>query len=723
MATLVSPGVDVEIIDESFYIPGTQACLPLIFIATADHKTAPDGTPAEGTYENSVIRTVTSISQSLALYGVPRFLQDASGNQFYGDARNEYGLDALNKFLEIGNRAYVIRANVNLDDDINFLRSLWTTEIQNSADYLNQLIVDYIAQYNAENNLIPADSGYKTTVTSAELLTLMNEALTSTLNLYSFSSDPFEVALVQDHTIAQPGYQDVLFDTSGGFLTPSDITGLKNDTTLYGATVQITSGSGIHTYDLFFQGKNVVTFAQLVAAINTVIGSDGTCELLNGRLRITSSLNGVTSAVDILQDGPSGMNPLFSSLNLFSSIATPVLGVGVHTLDIYDSTYTTIVGSYDGLTSLVNSWTSGSIIPNQFTANEAEGLLIAAAAEFDNTKEFLTYTSLGANDAARRAAIVKQLQAEINNPNNGATADWLNYNIIACPGYFETTDEMLRLCQEMLEEVFVLGDTPFDKPPTGPNGVVAWGATPARTTSYDIAYWYPHGISSNIDGTNIMTSASSSALRVIAYNDSVAEEWWAPAGTQRGTCPHLTSIGYVSGVLGGPTTFVENLIDKGTRDALYADPIKINPFSFIAGRGILAMGQKTTYPNTSALDRINVSRLVKFIKRQLRQALFAFLFEPNDQITRDLVKAAADGFLSTLIDRRGLYDFATICDISNNTPTTIDNNELILDIAIKPVKAVEFIYANVRVVATAADIGSRAVVEGLVTNGITTKPA
>lgn len=723
MATLVSPGVDVEIIDESFYIPGNQACLPLIFIATADHKTAPDGTPAEGTYESGVIRTVTSISQSLALYGIPRFLEDANGNQFHGDARNEYGLDGLNKFLEIADRAYIVRANVNLNDDITFLRSLWTTEIQNSGDFLNQLVVDYIVQYNAENDLIPADAGYKKTVTAAELLVLLNEALSSTLALYSFNSDPFEVAFIQDHTIAQPGYQDVLFDTSGGFLQPVDITGLENDTTLYGADVQITSGAGIETFALHFQGKDVVTFAQLIAKINTVIGAAGTCELLNGRLRITSSLDGVTSAVDIITDGPSGMAPLFHSLALFQEIATPVAGVGIHTLDIYDSTYTTVVGVYDGLTALVNNWTSGSVIPNQFTANEAEGLLIAAASDFDNTKEFLTYTSLGANDAARRAAIVKQLQAVINNPNTGVTADWLNYNLIACPGYFETTDEMLRLCQAMKEEVFVLGETPLDKPPTGPNGIVAWAATPARTTSYDIGYWYPHGISSNIDGTNIMTSASSTALRVFAYNDLVAEEWWAPAGTRRGQCPHLVDIGYASGVLGGPTTFVENFIDQGTRDALYADPIKINPISFIAGRGILVMGQKTTYANTSALDRINVSRLVKFIKRQLRQALFDFLFEPNDQITRDLVKAATDGFLSTLIDRRGLYDFASICDFSNNTPTTIDNNELIIDIAIKPVKAVEFIYVNVRVVNTGADIGSRAVVEGLTNTGLSTRPA
>ena len=168
----------------------------------------------------------------------------------------------------------------------------------------------------------------------------------------------------------------------------------------------------------------------------------------------------------------------------------------------------------------------------------------------------------------------------------------------------------------------------------------------------------------------------------------------------------MSDIGYVSGTLGGPTTFVQEYCDTGTRDELYEFPKNINPIAFIPGRGILVMGQKTTYGATSALDRVNVSRLVKFIKRQLRKGLFSFLFEPNDKITWDLVKAACDGFLSTLISRRALYDFATLVDETNNTPETIDNNELHVDIAIKPVKAIEFIYVKVRVVRTGANIGT-----------------
>lgn len=707
MAALISPGVDVTIIDESFYIPGQQACVPLIFIATQSEKTQPDGiTPAEGTYEYGVIRTVTSIRQSLELYGTPRFLQDSAGNQFHGDARNEYGLDALNKYLEIGNRAYVIRANVNLNDDLNNIKDLWERKIQDASDYLNILVNDYISQYNAENNLVPADPNYKRSVNNNELKTLLDEALTDVLTSYSFSSDQFEVAFIQDHTISHPGYQDVLFETSGGYLQLSDITGLV-PTTAYSAQVQITSGTGTQVYNLTFLGSQVVTFGQLVTGINNIIGSAGTCQLLNGRLRITSSLNGVTSAVNIIVDGPSGYAPLFSSLNLYRQLANPVAGVGIHTLDIYDDTYTTIIGQYEGVDAYIDNWTGGSVIPDEFTGDEAEGLLLALASDFDNTREFRDYTSLGANDAARRAAIVRQLQAAINDPNNGARQEWMEYNIVTCPGYFETADELIRLSQDQLEEVFVVGDVPFDKPPSGPLGIATWAVTPSRATSYHIGYWYGHGISSNIDGVDIMTTSGSTALRVIAYNDAQTDVWWAPAGTSRGTCPHLTDIGYVSGVLGGPTTFVSEYLDRGMRDELYEFPKNINPITFIPGRGILVLGQKTTSPNISALDRINVSRLVKFIKRQLRKALFSFLFEPNDKITRDNVKAAVDGFLADLIDRRALYDFASICDLSNNTPVRIDRNELWVDVAIKPVKSVEFIYVPVRIVNTGADIGSR----------------
>lgn len=116
------------------------------------------------------------------------------------------------------------------------------------------------------------------------------------------------------------------------------------------------------------------------------------------------------------------------------------------------------------------------------------------------------------------------------------------------------------------------------------------------------------------------------------------------------------------------------------------------------------MGQKTSASVPSAMDRVNVSRLMKYIKRQLRRYTLSFLFEPNDQLTRNNLKAVVDGFLGDLIVKRGLYDFATICDESNNTPDRIDRNEMYIDVILKPVKAAEFIYIPIRIVATGASI-------------------
>jgi phage tail sheath protein FI len=96
------------------------------------------------------------------------------------------------------------------------------------------------------------------------------------------------------------------------------------------------------------------------------------------------------------------------------------------------------------------------------------------------------------------------------------------------------------------------------------------------------------------------------------------------------------------------------------------------------------------------LDRINVARLVIYLRRQLSSLAKPYIFEPNDKLTRDEIKAAVETLLVELVGQRALYDFLVVCDESNNTPARIDRNELWIDIAIEPVKAVEFIYIPLR---------------------------
>ena len=144
-------------------------------------------------------------------------------------------------------------------------------------------------------------------------------------------------------------------------------------------------------------------------------------------------------------------------------------------------------------------------------------------------------------------------------------------------------------------------------------------------------------------------------------------------------------------------------MNEGQRDGLYLN--KVNPIASFPGRGISVFGQKTLNPSASALDRINVSRLVIYIREQLDDAVKPFLFEPNDSVTRTNAASVVDRFLSSLVTQRGLFDYVTVCDTSNNTPARIDRNELHIDIAIQPVKAVEFIYIPIRIQNTLGSTG------------------
>ena len=134
------------------------------------------------------------------------------------------------------------------------------------------------------------------------------------------------------------------------------------------------------------------------------------------------------------------------------------------------------------------------------------------------------------------------------------------------------------------------------------------------------------------------------------------------------------------------------------RDVLYTN--QINPLAYFTGIGLLNYGNKNVKDTQSALDRINVARLVAYIRYQLQIAARPFVFEPNDALTRSQIQGVVQSLFIDLVAKRGLYDYLVVCDESNNTPARIDRNELWIDVAIEPVKAAEFIYIPVRVMNT-----------------------
>jgi phage tail sheath protein FI len=205
-----------------------------------------------------------------------------------------------------------------------------------------------------------------------------------------------------------------------------------------------------------------------------------------------------------------------------------------------------------------------------------------------------------------------------------------------------------------------------------------------------MAMYYPSGYTTDNTGNNIVVPPSHMMLRTFINSDAKSYPWFAPAGTRRGTVDNATSVGYIT----AEGEFKTSSVPQVLRDVL--DDVKINPISSLTGVGLIAYGQRTRAKNASSLDRINVARLVAYLRRQLDILARPFLFEPNDAQTRREIKAAAESLLLELLGQRALYDFIVVCDETNNTPARIDRSELYMDIAIEPVKAVEFIYIPLR---------------------------
>ena len=310
---------------------------------------------------------------------------------------------------------------------------------------------------------------------------------------------------------------------------------------------------------------------------------------------------------------------------------------------------------------------------------------------------------------AQRQMVINAMQAAVN-ANEDIRNEGLRFNLIAAPNYPEMMDEMINLNVDRKETAFVVGDTPM-RLPADNTSITNWATNAGQVASNGedgltianpyASVHYPSALTSGLDGTDIMVPPSHMVLRTMAYNDQVAYPWFAPAGYQRGLVSNATSVGYLNAEQG---EYVPVALSQGQRDNLYIN--KINPIGTFTGRGIVVFGQKTLNPNASALDRINVARLVNYIRDRLDEAMRPFLFEPNDDITRQNAKTTVDRFLGQLVTARGLFDFLTVCDSSNNTPDRIDRNELWVDIAIQPVKTIEFIYVPIRIQNTLGETGS-----------------
>ena len=327
------------------------------------------------------------------------------------------------------------------------------------------------------------------------------------------------------------------------------------------------------------------------------------------------------------------------------------------------------------------------------------------------TNAWVTASGLQSNGApymgrkAQRNMVVSAMRQAIG--TNMAIREEDNYfNLIATPNYPELQPQMITLNNDRAQTAYIVGDTPMRLADQATQ-IQAWATNAAGASSTGeeglvsrdeyMGLFYPSGLTSDLDGNLVAVPASHMMLRTFLRNDQVAYPWFAAAGTRRGTIDNATNIGYLDSTT-GEFVVIKNRL--GIRDVLYVNGI--NPLVFFTGVGLLNYGNKSSKATQSALDRTNVGRLINYIRFQLTVLARPFVFEPNDSLTRTQISGVVESLMLDLVAKRGLRDYSVVCDDSNNTPARIDANELWIDIAVEPVKAVEFIYIPVRIVNTGA---------------------
>jgi hypothetical protein len=301
---------------------------------------------------------------------------------------------------------------------------------------------------------------------------------------------------------------------------------------------------------------------------------------------------------------------------------------------------------------------------------------------------------------AQRKMVVAAMKSGIDT-SLAAREEQNQFNLIAAPAYPELATNLVALSNERANTLFVLSDTPMRLAANGTDLLTyatnnsGLGLPTEDGLTIGSAYaavFYPSCQTTDLSGNTVVAPPTHMMVRTILRSDAVSYPWLAPAGTRRGVVDNAEAIGYIESTTG---EFVQTAVGQGIRDILYEN--NINPITFIPGIGITNFGNKTRQGLTTALDRINVARLIVFLRGRLEEIGKQYLFEPNDQITRNEISNTINSLMIDLIAKRAIYDYLVVCDLSNNTPARIDRNELYVDIAIEPVKAVEFIYIPLRI--------------------------
>jgi len=268
--------------------------------------------------------------------------------------------------------------------------------------------------------------------------------------------------------------------------------------------------------------------------------------------------------------------------------------------------------------------------------------------------------------------------------------DEYDYELLITPGLIQNTHtstvaNFISNAEERGDFFYITDLVSYNVPFNTPIG-----AANSLDTNYAGAYWPWVQVVSQETGKLVWVPASTIMAGVYAFNDNVSAEWFAPAGLNRGG-------------LGGVIQ-AEKKLSPTNRDNLYA--ASVNPIATFPNIGVTAFGQKTLQQKASALDRINVRRLLIALKRYIGNVAKTLVFEQNTTVTRNRFLSQVTPYLESVQQRQGLYAFRVVMDDTNNTPDVIDRNQLVGQIYLQPTRTAEFILLDFNILPTGVEFGS-----------------
>ena len=262
--------------------------------------------------------------------------------------------------------------------------------------------------------------------------------------------------------------------------------------------------------------------------------------------------------------------------------------------------------------------------------------------------------------------------------------DEYQFNVLLAPGVTlgnSSVSTMISTCENRGDAIAIVDTTLY-----GSTVTAASTAAAGQSSNYAATYWPWIQLYSTALGKAVWAPASTVMGGVLAFNDQVGAEWFAPAGLNRGGVPSVLRA--------------ERKLSQNDRDNLYS--ANVNPLATFPGEGVVVFGQKTLQRKATALDRVNVRRLLIALKDFIGQVSNNLVFEQNTNVTRNRFLAQVNPYMESVVQRQGLYAYKVVMDETNNTADVIDRNQLVGQIYIQPTKTAEFIILNFNVLPTGA---------------------